>query len=152
MRQFEKIKKVADAKEKSRSLLNASLLWHFEQISQVADLQEKVEYQDIDNKQMQNRLRINLNNAILSYFWIKAIMMKSEQLKIDQIIELKKFQEENTLLSTRLNMELRRLEAAEGFIGKSGLTIDWALERTSFNMNLQFEQFKKVLFTKQNRL
>ena len=71
-------------------------------------------------------------------------MTKSEQLKIDQTIELKKLQEENELLSTRLNMELKMLESAEGFIRKSGLMMDWGMEKMSFTMNLQFEQLERL--------
>ena len=66
MQQYMHNKKVAEEKAKSISLINASLLWHFEQISQVADLQAKIKHQDIKNKRIQNRLWIS--HDVTSYF------------------------------------------------------------------------------------
>ena len=58
MRQSKHNKKVAEAKKKSRSLINASLLWHFEQTSQFADLQAQIKHQDIKNIRLQNKIKI----------------------------------------------------------------------------------------------
>ena len=79
MRQSMDNKKVTEEKAKLRSLINASLLWHFEQISQIADLQAQIEHQYIKNKRIQNRLQIN--HDITSYFKKKEFGKKIESLR-----------------------------------------------------------------------
>ena len=50
MRQSKHNKKVAEAKAKSRSSINASLLWHFENKSHIDDLQAQIQHQNNENK------------------------------------------------------------------------------------------------------
>ena len=146
-------KKVAEEKAKSRSLINASLLWHFENKSQVADFQEKIKHQNNENKRIQNRLRIKHKVAL--YFkkneFIKNIeglrnivqVLQNELMEKDSEIHLMKKQQE--LQELELRKELRMKEAAEDFIRKSSLMIGWLMEKMSLAMDLQTEQLTEKI-------
>ena len=57
MRQFEQNKKVADAKAKSRSLINASLLWYFD-MSKINDLQSQIQLQNNENERLRLKKKL----------------------------------------------------------------------------------------------
>ena len=146
MRQSKHNKKVADAKAKSRSLINASLLWHFKNKSQIDDLQLQIKHQNNENKRIQ--LNSNFETSILRCFLsgkMKEInviqedlrntvqVLQNELMEKDSEIQLiKKLQE---LQEVELKMDLRIKEAAVGFLQDSDLQFQWKMKE----MNLRNE-------------
>ena len=109
MRQSKHSKKVAEAKAKSRSLINASLLWHFENKSQIDDLQSQIQHQNNENKRIQNRLQIKYN--VTSYFNKNEFIKKIEGLhNTVQVLQNELMEKYSEIYSMKKQQELQELE------------------------------------------
>ena len=105
-------KKVADAKAKSISLINMSLLWHFDNKSQIDYLQSQIKHQNNENKRIQ--LKSNFETSISRCFLngkMKEINVIQEDLRNTvQVLQNELMEKDSEIHSMKKEQEVQELK------------------------------------------